>query len=158
MAHYGENPTAGKKIIIDSALYSRLIRDGYSFIDDHQNKALILTQKDVSILDLPIPDIGVEPLKPTKFQQFKNKVVGNAGKMVNWLGEIVKNRKKNANDATDWILAQKDKVVKRILPEKIQDLIELSKNTEYKYRNNKTIKKQYRHNYKKWKSFQRCYV
>src|SRR5271165_3109297 len=53
--------------------------------------------------------------------------------MVNWLGEIVKNRKKNANDATDWILAQKDKVVKRILTKEIQDLIELSKNTEYTY-------------------------
>src|SRR5208282_1615476 len=125
---FRDNPTAGKNIIIDSALYSRLIRDGYSFLPDHENNSLILTQ---NILDADIPDIGVEPVKPTKFQKLKNKVADKAGKMANWLGEIAKNRKKNANEVADWILTQKDKVIKKILPTKILDLIELSKNTNY---------------------------
>ena len=96
MVHRIENPTAGKKIIIDSALYSRLIRDGYSFVDDPENKALVLMQKDVSLLDTAIPDIGVEPLTPTRFQQFKNKVVDKTRKMTNRLRKIVENQKKNA--------------------------------------------------------------
>src|SRR5579863_7986058 len=104
-----ENPTAGRKIEIDSAVYNRLIRDGYSFIDDHENKTLKLTQKDLSILDTDVPDIGVEPIKPSKFQQFKNKVVNKAGKIANWLGKIAENRKKNAYEIADWIDKQTDK-------------------------------------------------
>src|SRR5271165_1453911 len=131
MAHYGENPTAGKKIIIDSALYSRLIRDGYSFVDDPENKALVLMQKDVSLLDTAIPDIGVEPLKPTRFQQFKNKVVDKTRKMTNRLRKIVENQKKNANEITDYLFESISKVIKKVLPSKIQELIELSKRTPY---------------------------
>ena len=71
-------------------------------------------RKPVNILDAPIPDIGVVPIKPTKFQQIKSKVVDNA------------------NEIADWVNTQTDKVVKKILPKKIQDLIELSKNTKYK--------------------------
>ena len=135
MARRIEYPTAGRKIIIDSALYNRLIRDGYLFRDDPENNTLTLTQKDLSILDTDIPDIRVEPLKPTPFQQLKNKVVDKARKMTNRLRKIVENQKKNANEVVDCILAQKDKIVKRILPVKIQELIELSKRTPYNSKN-----------------------
>src|SRR5271165_1109225 len=135
MSHRIESPTAGRKIIIDSALYNRLIRDGYLFRDDPENNTLTLTQKDLSILDTDIPDIRVEPLKPTPFQQLKNKVVDKARKMTNRLRKIVENQKKNANEVVDCILAQKDKIVKRILPVKIQELIELSKRTPYNSKN-----------------------
>ncbi|HLX53642.1 MAG TPA: hypothetical protein VKR58_06860, partial [Aquella sp.] len=113
-----------------------MIRDGYSFIDDHENKALKLTKKDLSILDTDVPDIGVEPIKPSKFQQFKNKVVNKAGKIANWLGKIAENRKKNAYEIADWIDKQTDKVIKK-LPPKIAELIKLSKSMIY---NNSNIK------------------
>ena len=132
MGHRIKNPTAGRKIIIDSALYQRLIRDGYSFIDDPDNKALKLTQKDMSILDTDIPDIGVEPLKPTPLCKFKNKIVKNSSSIADWLWKFAENRKKNANEIADWILTQTDKVAKKVLPTKIQELIELSRRTLYK--------------------------
>src|SRR5271169_467143 len=132
MGHRIENPTAGRKIIIDSALYQKLIRDGYSFIDDPDNKALKLTQKDMSILDTDIPDIGVEPLKPTPLCKFKNKIVKNSSSIADWLWKFTENRKKNANEIADWILTQTDKVAKKVLPTKIKELIELSKRTTYK--------------------------
>ena len=120
MAQSGENPTAGKKYIIDSASYNRLLRDGYSFIGDPENNTLSLTQKDLNILGIDVPNIGVEPIKPTKFQQLKSKVVEKAGKMKNWLG-------KKANAFTDWISIQKDKVVKKISSQKVAE----PKNTKY---------------------------
>src|SRR5271157_145028 len=131
MGHRIENPTAGRKIIIDSALYQKLIRDGYSFIDDPDNKALKLTQKDMSILDTDIPDIEVVPLKPTPLCKFKNKIVKNSSSIADWLWKFTENKKKNANEIADWILTQTDKVAKKVLPTKIQELIELSQRTPY---------------------------
>ena len=86
-------------------MYNSLIRAGYTSVDDSENNSLILKQ---NILDTPISNIGVEPLKPTRFQQVKNKVK-----------EFAQNRKKNLNE----ILTQTDKVVKKVLPTKIQELI-----------------------------------
>ena len=105
---------------------------GYSFIDDSDNKALKLTQKDMSILDTDIPDIEVVPLKPTPLCKFKNKIVKNSSSIADWLWKFTENKKKNANEIADWILTQTDKVAKKVLPTKIQELIELSKRTTYK--------------------------
>ena len=58
MAPPRENPTAGKNIIIDNDLYNRLIRDGYLFLPDPKTNSLILTQKELSILDTALPDIA----------------------------------------------------------------------------------------------------
>ena len=52
--------------------------------------------------------------------------------MVNWLSKLIQNRKKNANDVAEWILSIKDKIVQKVLPIKVVDLITLSKNTVYK--------------------------
>ena len=87
----------------------------------------------VSLLDEDIPDIGVEPLKPTAYQAFKSKIVKNSSKMADWLWKLVKNRSKNANDIAEWILKQKDKIISKVLPPKVVDLIELSKKTKYNY-------------------------
>src|SRR5271169_6476741 len=89
MARRIENPTAGKNVVIDSDMYNSLIRAGYTFVDDSENNSLILRQ---NILDTPISNIEVEPIKPTRFQQIKNKVKDS--KMVNWL-------RKNANEIAD---------------------------------------------------------
>src|SRR5271166_1002783 len=117
MARRIENPTAGKNVVIDSDMFISLIRAGYTFVDDSENNSLILRQ---NILDTPISNIGVERIKPTRFPQVINKVK-----------EFAQNRKKNANEIADWILTQTDKVVKKLLPTKIQELIELSKRSLY---------------------------
>ena len=135
------NPKTGRYIMPDKRVYNDLIRNGY--IHDKQSNTLIPRQTNclmrsggtmgnVSILDTDIPDIGVEPLKPTKFQAFKSEVVKNAGKMASWLWKLIQNRSKNANNIADWILNQKDKIINKVLPPKLVELIELSKNIIYK--------------------------
>ena len=39
------------------------------------------------LLDKDVPDIGVEPLTPSKFQIVKQEITKNAGNMVNWLSK-----------------------------------------------------------------------
>ena len=90
--------------------------------------------ENVSLLDSDIPDIGVEPLKPTKFQTFKSTIVKNAGKMAGWLWKLVQNRSKNDNNIADWILNKKDIIINKVLPPKVVELIEFSKKAEYYYR------------------------
>ena len=70
-----------------------------------------------SILDEDVPDIGIQPLKPTPFKLLKNRV----SKVIS----------KNANKIADWILNKK--IIKKCLPPKIQELIDLSKKTIYNY-------------------------
>ena len=48
------------------------------------------------------------------------------------LWKLVQNRSKNANNVTDWILNQKDKIINKILPPKVAELIEFSKKSIYK--------------------------
>ena len=123
------NPITGRYISLSQ--YNDLIINGY--IRDTQT---LVTPKqacgggptNVSLLDTDVPDIGVEPLKPTPFQTFRRAVVKNAGNMADWVWKSVQNRKKNAYDIADWILSQKDEIINKVLPPKIAELIELSKN------------------------------
>src|SRR5215510_14096083 len=70
------------------------------------------------ILDEDVPKIGRKPLAPRKYQTIKNKVA-----------TYVKN---NINEVADWILNFKPETVKKVLPEKVVKLIELSKRSSYK--------------------------
>ena len=79
-------------------------------------------KKAVSLLDVDVPDIGVVPLTPTKYQAVLDRAKQTLGKFV----------KKNAYDIADWILNLTPNVVKRVLPQKIVDLIELSKRVDYR--------------------------
>jgi len=128
------NPRTGRYITAGKKTYNDLIKNGY--IHDRQTNTLNYlissgTVSNVSLLDTDIPDIGVEPLKPAKFQAFKSDIVKNAGKMAGWLWKFLHNRKKNANEIADWIENQKDKIINKVLPPKLAELIELSKNTIY---------------------------
>jgi hypothetical protein len=71
----------------------------------------------VSLLDSDIPNIGVEPLKPTQYKGLKERVYSFV--------------KKNANKVADWILNYALPNIKRILPPKIAELIKLSKSVVY---------------------------
>ena len=133
------NPRTGRYIAPGKKAYNDLIRCG--FTHNLQTNTLVMptVQRQncgggptkVSLLDTDIPNIGVEPLKPTTFRAIRNKIVKNAGKMADWLWKLVQNRGKNANDIADWILNQKDKIVNKILPPKVAELIELCKNSIY---------------------------
>jgi hypothetical protein len=70
-----------------------------------------------SLLDEEIPYIGVKVLKPTKYKLVKEKV-----------SKIIR---KNANKIADWILNLKPTIIKKVLPPKIVELIELSKKVVY---------------------------
>ena len=98
----------------------------------------IRPRKTNSLMDEDVPDIDVEPLKPTAFQTFKREIVKSAGKLADWLWKtvhgsknlndlsdwvlnkndkiITNNRSKNNNKIVDWILNKKDKIIKKILP------------------------------------------
>src|SRR5271156_3269073 len=139
-----QNPKRGEKRSIGKCTYNNLIREG--FTHNRQHNVLLPVQTSHlegaignargqtggnSLLDTDVPDIGVEPLKPTAFQAIRSKIVKNAGRMADWLWKLVQNRGKNANDIADWILNQKDKIINQILPPKIMELIDFSKKTRY---------------------------
>ena len=138
MAQQILNPKSGRFILIGKRTYNSLLRDGY--IHDKHRNVLLLKQANIgggvidneSFFDRDIPDIGVEPLKPTAYKSFKSEIVKNSGKMARWLWKLIQNRSKNANQIADWILNMKDKIVNKILPSKVVELVELSKNTIYK--------------------------
>ena len=71
-----------------------------------------------NILDQDVPDIGVEPLKPVKYESVKKKVVAFV--------------KDNAKMVADWILNVVPEAVKRKLPMKLLQLISFCKSTKYK--------------------------
>src|SRR5271165_4598717 len=73
------------------------------------------------IMDEAIPDIGVVPLMPTAFKKFINKIVRNSSSIADWLWKFAENRKKNTYEIADWILAQTEKVVKKVLPPKVAE-------------------------------------
>ena len=128
------NPYTGRRIQPGKATYRRFIDNGYQPMRHYYNERdyLIFMQKPVNIMDVPIPDIKVAPLKPSiTLQNFKNKIVKNASSIADWLWKFIENRKKNASEIADWILAQTDKVIKKVLPPKVEELIELSKRTPY---------------------------
>ena len=79
----------------------------------------------MSILDMPLEDIKVQPITPTKYENRFNlsEIIDNAKTKTI---EIIK---QNANTLADWIL--NTKIVKKVLPEKIQKLIDVVKNTVY---------------------------
>ena len=79
----------------------------------------------MSFLDMPLEDIKVQPITPTKYETRFNssKIIDNA--KVKTI-EIIK---QNANALADWIL--NTEIDKKILPTKIQNLINMVKNTEY---------------------------
>ena len=98
MAQQILNPKSGWQISIGKCTYNNLIRGG--FIHDRQHNVLLPVQTSHlggaignargqtggnSLLDTDVPDIGVEPLKPTAFQAIRSKIVKNAGKMADWL-------------------------------------------------------------------------
>jgi hypothetical protein len=70
-----------------------------------------------NLLDEDVPYIPVKPLKPTKYKLFKEKV-----------SKIIR---KNANKIADWILNLKPKIITKVLPPKVAELIELSKKVVY---------------------------
>src|SRR5271155_3625576 len=128
------NPDTGRRIQPGKATYKRFIDNGYQPIRHYYNETdyLIFMQRPVNIMDDPMPDIKVETLKPSiTFQNFKNKIIKNSSSIADWLWQFIENRKKNASEIADWILTQTDKVIKKVLPTKIQELIELSKRTPY---------------------------
>ena len=103
------NPYTGRRIQPGKATYRRFIYNGYQPIHHYYNETdyLIFMQKPVNIMDDPIPDIKVEPLKPSiTFQNFKNKIVKNASSIADWLWKFIENRKKNAYEIADSILSQ----------------------------------------------------
>ena len=117
MAQQILNPKSGRQISIGKHTYNNLIRGG--FIHDRQHNVLLPVQTNHlegaignargqrggnSLLDTDVPDIGVEPLKPTAFQAIRSKIIKKAGKMADWLWKLVQNRGKNAHDIADWIL------------------------------------------------------
>ena len=71
------------------------------------------------IMDDDIPDIGVEPIKPSPAKGIVKKVASFV--------------RKKANDVADWILSLTLKAVKKVLPLKILDLIEWSKVIPYEH-------------------------
>ena len=73
----------------------------------------IMARNDRSILDRDVPDIGVQPLKPTKYENAKNNVVNFV--------------KSNTRKVADWILNLKPKTIKSLLPLKILGMILWSK-------------------------------
>ena len=73
----------------------------------------------MSILDMPLEDIKVQPITPTKY---KTRFNLSKAKTI----EIIK---QNANTLADWIL--NTEIAKKVLPTKIQKLIDMVKNTEY---------------------------
>ena len=94
------NPISGRDILIGKRTYNNLIKGAYAH--DRQRNKLVLRQinyspapvggavmSNVSLIDEDIPDIGVEPLKPTTYQTFKSAVVKNVGKMSDWLWKLV---------------------------------------------------------------------
>ncbi len=83
----------------------------------------------VSIMDSDVPDIGVEPLKPTPYQTFKNEIVKKSARMADWLWKLIQDKRKNIKDIMYWILNQKDKIITRIIPENVKEIME---NTIYK--------------------------
>src|SRR5271169_5931686 len=151
------NPSTGRYIIPGKTVYNTLIRNGY--VHDRQTNQLVKAQinrlvgndnlldSDIpdigveplkpttfnkhigngNLLDKDVPDIGVEPLKPTAFQSFTNLLVKNASKMAGWLWKLSKNN----NKIVDWISTKKDQIINKILPKKVVELIELSKNSKY---------------------------
>src|ERR1700743_1092805 len=131
------NPKSGRHILTGGRTYNKLVSEGY--VHDTQCNTLLRRQAnhggtlaDNSLIDSGIPNIGVEPLKPTPYQTFKNEFVKKAGKLADWLWKLIQNRSKNNNKIVDWILNKKDQIVNKILPPKISELIELSKKTIYK--------------------------
>src|SRR6266516_2661894 len=107
------NPKNGRSIKIGGGVYNNLIREGYIY--NRQSNVLLMRQTrcarplrivsimdsdipnisveplkpthggalgNVSIMDSDVPDIGVEPLKPTPYQTFKNEIVKN---LLEWL-------------------------------------------------------------------------
>src|SRR5271156_1668008 len=126
------NPKTGRQIKPGKAVYNRLIEEGYVYNNETHTLELYASQP-ITLLDADVPDIGVEPLKPTPFQEFKNKVVANAGKMANWLWKIFENKKKNANKLADWIINLRDEIVNKVLPPKVAALIGLSRNFKYNH-------------------------
>src|SRR5580698_9850168 len=108
------NPRTGRYITVGKTVYNDLVSSGYIY--DAQTNTMILFQTN-SLLDEDIPDINVIPLKPTKYQEIKNKIVTFV--------------KRNTNKLADWILNLKPENIKKILPEKIAKLIELSKSVVY---------------------------
>src|SRR5580692_2533920 len=99
------NPRTGRYITVGKKVYNDLVSSGYTH--DAQTNTMIH-----SLLNEDIPDINVIPLKPTKYQEIKNKIVTFV--------------KRNTNKLADWILNLKPENIKRILPTKIVELIELS--------------------------------
>lgn len=70
------------------------------------------------ILDEDVPKIDVKPLAPRKYPTIENQVATFV--------------KKNANKVAYWILNVIPQIVRKVLPEKIVKLIELSKSVTYK--------------------------
>jgi hypothetical protein len=130
------NPWTWRWIKRGKPTYESLVNNGYQptrIYNKSKTGSIIVMKKPVNIMDDPIPDIKVETLKPsTTFQNFKNKIVKNASTFADWLLKLAENRKKNANELADWIINETVTLMKKVLPTKIQDLINLSKNTKYK--------------------------
>ena len=112
------NPATTRYILIGNRTYNNLIKEGYTH--DRIRNVLVSRQtnyppvvvggeimSNVSLMDEKIPDIGVEPLKPTTYTTFKNAIVKTVGKMSDWLWKLAKNRSKNANNIAEWILSKK---------------------------------------------------
>jgi hypothetical protein len=143
MALLVTNPKTGRDITIGLGTYKKLIKEGYVLaIDWHSSDSKVVLRNPMNnILDQVVPDIQVEPLKPTggsissntSRQKFKNTIVNNASSIADWLWKFAENRKKNVNEIADWILTQTDKVIKKVLPPKVEELIELSKRTLYNF-------------------------
>ena len=112
------NPTTGRKITLYKDVFNKLIKQGYTY--DTENNILLIDASlipglqpppiqqnnkhfgDSSIIDSDIPDINVKPLTPT-YKTFKNKIIKNCTKIADWLWQLLKNKKKNANDIAEWI-------------------------------------------------------
>ena len=120
------NPKTTRYIAVGKKVYNDLVSSGY--IHDRQSNTMIQRQTNRligggamgigNLLDGDIPNISVVPLKPTKYQEIQNKIVTFVTR--------------NANTVADWILNLKPKNIKRILPTKIAELIELSKRVVYR--------------------------
>lgn len=76
------------------------------------------TNLNLSLLDEDIPDIGKEPLKPTKYEYIKKTVTNFV--------------KDNANKVADWIINLKLPAIIKVLPLKILDMILWTKYITYK--------------------------
>jgi len=115
------NPKTKRYVTVGKKVYNELVRNEY--IHDKTTNTLMVRQTNRivgagNILDEDVPDIGVNPIQPTKYEAVKNKVVSFVTK--------------NANRVAEWILNVAPKSLTKMLPLKLLSLILFSKCEKYK--------------------------